>query len=125
MAGVLGNSPYSVKAARGAWSASHRQSLPRFKELRDNTGSRPAKSARLPRTLRCASNTRGAQSSLPQSKICAIFGAIHWNACCNRNEATTAEMTQKLAYADDHFHDYCGVVGGYGHEEAAKLVNLG
>ena len=36
-----------------------------------------------------------------------------------------AEMTQKLAYADDHFHDYCGVVGVYGHEEAAKLVYLG
>jgi amidophosphoribosyltransferase len=34
-------------------------------------------------------------------------------------------MTQKLAYADDHFHDYCGVVGVYGHEEAAKLVYLG
>jgi amidophosphoribosyltransferase len=26
---------------------------------------------------------------------------------------------------DDHFHDYCGVVGVYGHEEAAKLVYLG
>jgi amidophosphoribosyltransferase len=36
-------------------------------------------------------------------------------------------MTQeeKLAYADDHFHDHCGVVGVYGHEEAAKLVYLG
>jgi amidophosphoribosyltransferase len=34
-------------------------------------------------------------------------------------------MTNKLAYADDHFHDYCGVVGVYGHEEAAKLVYLG
>jgi amidophosphoribosyltransferase len=34
-------------------------------------------------------------------------------------------MTQKLANADDHFHDYCGVVGVYGHEEAAKLVYLG
>jgi amidophosphoribosyltransferase len=34
-------------------------------------------------------------------------------------------VTQKLAYADDHFHDYCGVVGVYGHEEAAKLVYLG
>jgi len=34
-------------------------------------------------------------------------------------------MTQKVAYADDHFHDYCGVVGVYGHEEAAKLVYLG
>jgi amidophosphoribosyltransferase len=38
---------------------------------------------------------------------------------------TAAEMTQKLAYADDHFHDHCGVVGVYGHEEAAKLVYLG
>ena len=34
-------------------------------------------------------------------------------------------MTQKIAYADDHFHDYCGVFGVYGHEEAAKLVYLG
>jgi len=34
-------------------------------------------------------------------------------------------MTLKLAHADDHFHDYCGVVGVYGHEEAAKLVYLG
>jgi amidophosphoribosyltransferase len=38
---------------------------------------------------------------------------------------TAAEMTQKLAYTDDHFHDHCGVVGVYGHEEAAKLVYLG
>ena len=34
-------------------------------------------------------------------------------------------MTQKLAFADDRFHDYCGVVGVYGHQEAAKLVYLG
>src|SRR2546429_4163643 len=34
-------------------------------------------------------------------------------------------MTQKLAYQDDRFHDHCGVVGVYGHEEAAKLVYLG
>jgi amidophosphoribosyltransferase len=34
-------------------------------------------------------------------------------------------MTEKIAYADDHFHDYCGVVGVYGHVEAAKLVYLG
>src|SRR5260221_4308598 len=34
-------------------------------------------------------------------------------------------MTEKLAYTDDHFHDHCGVVGVYGHEEAAKLVYLG
>jgi amidophosphoribosyltransferase len=38
---------------------------------------------------------------------------------------TAAEMTEKFAYADDHFHDHCGVVGVYGHEEAAKLVYLG
>ena len=34
-------------------------------------------------------------------------------------------MTQKLAYADDHFHDECGVFGVFGHEEAAKLAYLG
>src|SRR5262247_1690046 len=34
-------------------------------------------------------------------------------------------MNRKLAYADDHFHDHCGVVGVYGHEEAAKLAYLG
>ena len=34
-------------------------------------------------------------------------------------------MREKIAYADDHFHDYCGVVGVYGHDEAAKLVYLG
>ena len=34
-------------------------------------------------------------------------------------------MTDKLAYFDDHFHDHCGVVGVFGHEEAAKLVYLG
>ena len=34
-------------------------------------------------------------------------------------------MNPKLAYADDHFHDHCGVVGVYGHEEAAKLAYLG
>src|SRR5258706_11236779 len=34
-------------------------------------------------------------------------------------------MTQKLAFADDHFHDYCGVVGVFGHEDAAKLGYLG
>jgi amidophosphoribosyltransferase len=32
---------------------------------------------------------------------------------------------QKLAFADDHFHDHCGVVGVFGHDEAAKLVYLG
>src|SRR5579862_2388615 len=36
-----------------------------------------------------------------------------------------SEMKPKLAYADDRFHDHCGVVGVYGHEEAAKLVYLG
>jgi len=34
-------------------------------------------------------------------------------------------MTQKLAYADDRFHDECGVFGVFGHEEAAKLTYLG
>jgi len=34
-------------------------------------------------------------------------------------------MNSKLTFADDHFHDYCGVVGVYGHEEAAKLAYLG
>ncbi|HXJ45480.1 MAG TPA: amidophosphoribosyltransferase, partial [Candidatus Dormibacteraeota bacterium] len=34
-------------------------------------------------------------------------------------------MTQKLAYQDDRFHDHCGVVGVFGHTEAAKLVYLG
>jgi amidophosphoribosyltransferase len=34
-------------------------------------------------------------------------------------------MTQKLAYADDHFHDECGVFGVFGHEEASKLTYLG
>jgi amidophosphoribosyltransferase len=34
-------------------------------------------------------------------------------------------MTQKLAFADDHFHDECGVVGVFGHPEAANLAYLG
>ena len=34
-------------------------------------------------------------------------------------------MTQKLAYADDHFHDECGVFGVFGHPEAANLAYLG
>src|SRR6201981_2576524 len=34
-------------------------------------------------------------------------------------------MTQKLAFADDRFHDECGVVGVFGHEEASKLTYLG
>jgi amidophosphoribosyltransferase len=34
-------------------------------------------------------------------------------------------MTQKLAHADDRFHDECGVFGVFGHEEASKLVYLG
>ncbi len=32
---------------------------------------------------------------------------------------------QKLAYADDHFHDECGVFGVFGHTEAANLAYLG
>src|SRR6202045_1275096 len=34
-------------------------------------------------------------------------------------------MTQKIAYADDHFHDECGVFGVFGHPEAANLTYLG
>src|ERR1700737_1755116 len=34
-------------------------------------------------------------------------------------------MTPKLAYADDRFHDECGVLGVFGHEEASKLTYLG
>jgi amidophosphoribosyltransferase len=34
-------------------------------------------------------------------------------------------MTQKLAHADDRFHDECGVFGVFGHEEASKLTYLG
>jgi len=32
---------------------------------------------------------------------------------------------RKLAYADDHFHDECGVFGVFGHPEAANLAYLG
>src|ERR1700748_281098 len=34
-------------------------------------------------------------------------------------------MNEKLAFADDRFHDECGVFGAFGHEEAAKLAYLG
>jgi hypothetical protein len=34
-------------------------------------------------------------------------------------------MTQKIAYADDHFHDECGVFGVFGHPEASNLTYLG
>jgi amidophosphoribosyltransferase len=34
-------------------------------------------------------------------------------------------MNRKLAYADDHFHDQCGVFGVFGHPEAANLAYLG
>src|SRR5713226_6443189 len=34
-------------------------------------------------------------------------------------------MSQKLAFADDHFHDECGVFGVFGHPEAANLAYLG
>ncbi|HXL21159.1 MAG TPA: amidophosphoribosyltransferase [Candidatus Dormibacteraeota bacterium] len=34
-------------------------------------------------------------------------------------------MTHKLAYADDHFHDECGVFGVFGHSEASNLAYLG
>jgi amidophosphoribosyltransferase len=35
------------------------------------------------------------------------------------------ETNPKLAFADDRFHDECGVCGVFGHEEASKLVYLG
>jgi amidophosphoribosyltransferase len=34
-------------------------------------------------------------------------------------------MTIKLAYADDRFHDECGIFGVFGHPEAANLTYLG
>jgi amidophosphoribosyltransferase len=34
-------------------------------------------------------------------------------------------MIEKLAFADDHFHDECGVFGVFGHPEAANLTYLG
>jgi amidophosphoribosyltransferase len=34
-------------------------------------------------------------------------------------------MTDKLAYADDRFHDECGVFGVFGHPEAANMTYLG
>jgi amidophosphoribosyltransferase len=34
-------------------------------------------------------------------------------------------MKKMLAFADDRFHDECGVFGAFGHEEAAKLAYLG
>jgi amidophosphoribosyltransferase len=34
-------------------------------------------------------------------------------------------QTAKLAFADDHFHDECGVFGVFGHAEAANLAYLG
>jgi amidophosphoribosyltransferase len=34
-------------------------------------------------------------------------------------------MNPKLAFADDHFHDECGVFGVFGHPEAANLTYLG
>jgi len=34
-------------------------------------------------------------------------------------------MTDKLAYADDRFHDECGVCGVFGHPEAANFTYLG
>jgi amidophosphoribosyltransferase len=34
-------------------------------------------------------------------------------------------MTRRFAFADDHFHDECGVFGVFGHPEAANLAYLG
>ena len=39
--------------------------------------------------------------------------------------ARAETMNPKLAYADDHFHDECGVFGVFGHPEAANLTYLG
>src|SRR6267378_876333 len=77
---------FSASAAPAAWSASLQQSLPPFTQLRDNITSRPAKSARSPETLRCASNIRGAQSSIPPSNPYAIRGPIRWNKFWWRDE---------------------------------------
>ena len=37
--------------------------------------------------------------------------------------ARTQTMNPKLAYADDHFHDECGVFGVFGHPEASNLTS--
>ena len=34
-------------------------------------------------------------------------------------------MSKLFSFADDHFHDHCGVFGVFGHPEAANLVYLG
>src|SRR2546430_6075716 len=34
-------------------------------------------------------------------------------------------MSQRLPFADDHFHDECGVCGVFGHPEASNLAYLG
>src|SRR5260370_42010975 len=34
-------------------------------------------------------------------------------------------MIRRFAFADDHFHDECGVFGVFGHPEASNLVYLG
>src|SRR5689334_6271554 len=34
-------------------------------------------------------------------------------------------MNRQDIFLDDHFHDHCGVVGVFGHAEAAKLAYLG
>jgi amidophosphoribosyltransferase len=34
-------------------------------------------------------------------------------------------MTNKIAYAEDRFHDHCGVFGVFGHPEASNLAYLG
>jgi len=39
--------------------------------------------------------------------------------------AIAMETKPKFAFADDHFHDECGVFGVFGHTEAANLAYLG
>jgi len=57
---------------------------------------------------------------------CTTSGPILWNALLSQLIARRQmQMMQKLAYADDHFHDECGVFGVFGHEEASKLTYLG
>jgi len=49
------------------------------------------------------------------SRLCATPGP------CARTNANR-KMSQKLAFADDRFHDECGVFGVFGHPEASNLA---
>ena len=60
------------------------------------------------------------------------FGRTRWNTRLRRVRSKPFSfflkrelMKNKLAFADDRFHDECGVFGAFGHEEAAKLAYLG